>query len=140
MQTGIVHTYVYLSWSNTETPTTWQFSTGLRHHSCHRMVSCRAPFLLQIQTLQVLLLFPTSRMEAAAAYLLGEHDFRNLCKLYVQRQLTSFKRTILSPRWPMKWKKRTIGCMSSIFINSAMIFGCSKPDPQRKRAAIICRT
>ena len=36
-----------------------------------------------------------SRMEAAAAQLLGEHDFRNLCKLDVQRQLTNFKRTIL---------------------------------------------
>lgn len=36
-----------------------------------------------------------SRMEAAAAHLLGEHDFRNLCKLDVQRQLTSFKRKIL---------------------------------------------
>lgn len=35
------------------------------------------------------------RMEAATAHLLGEHDFRNLCKLDVQRQLTSFKRTIL---------------------------------------------
>ena len=36
-----------------------------------------------------------SRMEAAAAYLLGKHDFRNLCKLDVQRQLTSFDRKIL---------------------------------------------
>ena len=35
------------------------------------------------------------RMEAAAARLLGEHDFRNLCKLDVQKQLTSFKRKIL---------------------------------------------
>jgi tRNA pseudouridine38/39 synthase len=34
-------------------------------------------------------------MEAAAAHLLGEHDFRNLCKLDVQRQLTNFKRKIL---------------------------------------------
>ena len=35
------------------------------------------------------------RMQAAAPRLLGEHDFRNLCKLDVQKQLTSFKRRIL---------------------------------------------
>lgn len=36
-----------------------------------------------------------SQMETAAAYLLGKHDFRNLCKLDVQRQLTNFDRKIL---------------------------------------------
>ncbi|KAF9546736.1 pseudouridine synthase [Agrocybe pediades] len=34
-------------------------------------------------------------MQAAAARLVGEHDFRNLCKLDVQKQITSFQRTIL---------------------------------------------
>ncbi|KAF9522507.1 pseudouridine synthase [Crepidotus variabilis] len=36
-----------------------------------------------------------SRMQAGADRLLGEHDFRNLCKLDVQKQITSFKRKIL---------------------------------------------
>ncbi|KAJ3514945.1 hypothetical protein NLJ89_g2064 [Agrocybe chaxingu] len=34
-------------------------------------------------------------MEAAAERLVGEHDFRNLCKLDPQKQITSFKRKIL---------------------------------------------
>jgi len=34
-------------------------------------------------------------MQAAAARLVGDHDFRNLCKLDVQKQITSFQRTIL---------------------------------------------
>ena len=36
-----------------------------------------------------------SLMEAGASRLLGEHDFRNLCKLDVQKQITSFRRKIL---------------------------------------------
>ncbi|TCD60819.1 hypothetical protein EIP91_009488 [Steccherinum ochraceum] len=34
-------------------------------------------------------------MRDAASRLVGEHDFRNLCKVDPQKQLTSFKRTIL---------------------------------------------
>ncbi|KDR74032.1 hypothetical protein GALMADRAFT_598274 [Galerina marginata CBS 339.88] len=34
-------------------------------------------------------------MQAAAARMLGEHDFRNLCKLDAQKQITSFRRKIL---------------------------------------------
>ncbi|PPQ94673.1 hypothetical protein CVT25_009435 [Psilocybe cyanescens] len=34
-------------------------------------------------------------MQAAAARMIGEHDFRNLCKLDAQKQITSFRRTIL---------------------------------------------
>ncbi|PPQ76752.1 hypothetical protein CVT26_000143 [Gymnopilus dilepis] len=33
-------------------------------------------------------------MQAAAARLVGEHDFRNLCKLDAQKQITSFRRKI----------------------------------------------
>ncbi len=33
-------------------------------------------------------------MSKAAARLVGEHDFRNLCKLDAQKQITSFRRTI----------------------------------------------
>jgi len=36
-----------------------------------------------------------SRMQDAASRLLGEHDFRNLCKLDPSKQITSFRRTIL---------------------------------------------
>jgi len=34
-------------------------------------------------------------MRAAAALLVGEHDFRNLCKLDAAKQLTSFRRRVL---------------------------------------------
>ncbi|KAH9476817.1 tRNA pseudouridine(38/39) synthase [Psilocybe cubensis] len=34
-------------------------------------------------------------MQAAAARMMGEHDFRNLCKLDAQKQITNFRRTIL---------------------------------------------
>ena len=37
----------------------------------------------------------TSRMQDAASRLLGEHDFRNLCKLDASKQITNFRRTIL---------------------------------------------
>ena len=36
-----------------------------------------------------------SRMQDAASRLLGEHDFRNLCKLDPSKQITNFRRTIL---------------------------------------------
>ena len=36
-----------------------------------------------------------SRMQDAASRLLGEHDFRNLCKLDASKQITNFRRTIL---------------------------------------------
>ena len=36
-----------------------------------------------------------SRMQEAASRLLGEHDFRNLCKLDASKQITNFRRTIL---------------------------------------------
>ncbi|PPQ65028.1 hypothetical protein CVT24_008176 [Panaeolus cyanescens] len=36
-----------------------------------------------------------SAMQKAAERLVGEHDFRNLCKLDAQKQITSFKRNIL---------------------------------------------
>lgn len=36
-----------------------------------------------------------SRMRDAASRLLGEHDFRNLCKLDASKQITNFRRTIL---------------------------------------------
>ena len=36
-----------------------------------------------------------SAMQDAASRLLGEHDFRNLCKLDASKQITSFKRKIL---------------------------------------------
>ena len=36
-----------------------------------------------------------SRMQEAALRLLGEHDFRNLCKLDASKQITNFRRTIL---------------------------------------------
>ncbi|KAF8968732.1 pseudouridine synthase [Flammula alnicola] len=35
------------------------------------------------------------RMQAAADRMVGEHDFRNLCKLDAQKQITSFRRKIL---------------------------------------------
>lgn len=35
------------------------------------------------------------RMQDAASRLLGEHDFRNLCKLDASKQITNFRRTIL---------------------------------------------
>lgn len=34
-------------------------------------------------------------MQEACGYLLGEHDFRNLCKLDASKQITNFKRTIV---------------------------------------------
>jgi tRNA pseudouridine38/39 synthase len=37
----------------------------------------------------------TPRMQDAASRLLGEHDFRNLCKLDASKQITNFRRTIL---------------------------------------------
>ena len=36
-----------------------------------------------------------ARMQAAADRMVGEHDFRNLCKLDAQKQITSFRRKIL---------------------------------------------
>ena len=36
-----------------------------------------------------------SRMQDAASRLLGEHDFRNLCKLDASKQILNFRRTIL---------------------------------------------
>lgn len=36
-----------------------------------------------------------SKMQDAASRLIGEHDFRNLCKLDAAKQITSFKRNIL---------------------------------------------
>ena len=36
-----------------------------------------------------------SRMQDAASRLLGEHDFRNLCKLDASKQINNFRRTIL---------------------------------------------
>ena len=36
-----------------------------------------------------------SRMQDAALRLLGEHDFRNLCKMDASKQITNFRRTIL---------------------------------------------
>jgi tRNA pseudouridine38/39 synthase len=36
-----------------------------------------------------------SRMQDAASRLIGEHDFRNLCKLDASKQITNFRRTIL---------------------------------------------
>ena len=36
-----------------------------------------------------------SRMQDAASRLLGEHDFRNLCKLDASKQIANFRRTIL---------------------------------------------
>jgi len=35
------------------------------------------------------------RMQDAASRLLGEHDFRNLCKMDASKQITNFRRTIL---------------------------------------------
>jgi len=35
-------------------------------------------------------------MRKAAGYFIGEHDFRNFCKLDVQMQITNFKRTMIS--------------------------------------------
>jgi len=35
------------------------------------------------------------RMQDAASRLMGEHDFRNLCKLDASKQITNFRRTIL---------------------------------------------
>lgn len=37
-----------------------------------------------------------SRMQDGASRLIGEHDFRNLCKLDAAKQITSFKRNILN--------------------------------------------
>ncbi|KAJ3522226.1 hypothetical protein NMY22_g11979 [Coprinellus aureogranulatus] len=37
-----------------------------------------------------------SRMQEGASRLIGEHDFRNLCKLDPAKQITSFKRNILN--------------------------------------------
>ena len=39
--------------------------------------------------------FDISRMQDAASRLLGEHDFRNLCKLDPTKQITNFRRKIL---------------------------------------------
>ena len=36
-----------------------------------------------------------SRMKDAASRLVGEHDFRNLCKLDASKQITNFRRTVL---------------------------------------------
>ena len=36
-----------------------------------------------------------AKMQAAADRMVGEHDFRNLCKLDAQKQITSFRRKIL---------------------------------------------
>ena len=36
-----------------------------------------------------------SRMQDGASRLLGEHDFRNLCKMDASKQITNFRRTIL---------------------------------------------
>ena len=39
--------------------------------------------------------FDIPRMQDAASRLIGEHDFRNLCKLDASKQITNFRRTIL---------------------------------------------
>ncbi|KAH9948477.1 pseudouridine synthase [Amylocystis lapponica] len=71
-----------IAWSPVSLEFSARFSCRYRHYK----------YLFSSQGLDV------SAMQSAAELLVGEHDFRNMCKLDPSKQLTTFKRRILSAR------------------------------------------
>ena len=68
-----------VAWSPVATTFSSRFACKYRHYK----------YFLNSRNLDV------SRMQDAVSRLLGEHDFRNLCKLDASKQITNFRRTIL---------------------------------------------
>ncbi|KAJ2912764.1 hypothetical protein MD484_g7649, partial [Candolleomyces efflorescens] len=69
-----------IAWSPVPSTFSARFSCRWRHYK----------YFFSPQNLDI------SRMEDASSRLVGEHDFRNLCKLDAAKQITSFKRNVLS--------------------------------------------
>lgn len=69
-----------IAWSPVPSTFSARFSCRWRHYK----------YFFSPQNLDI------SRMEDASSRLVGEHDFRNLCKLDAAKQITSFKRKVLS--------------------------------------------
>ena len=69
-----------VAWSPVTSKFSARFSCKWRHYK----------YFFSLQDLDI------SRMQDGASRLVGEHDFRNLCKLDPAKQITSFKRNILN--------------------------------------------
>jgi tRNA pseudouridine38/39 synthase len=69
-----------IAWSPVPSTFSARFSCRWRHYK----------YFFSPQNLDI------SLMEDASSRLVGEHDFRNLCKLDAAKQITSFKRNVLS--------------------------------------------
>ncbi|KAF8797665.1 pseudouridine synthase [Phlegmacium glaucopus] len=69
-----------IAWSPVSTTFSARFSCKYRHYKYFF-----SPLNLDV-----------TRMQNAASRMIGDHDFRNLCKLDPQKQITSFKRSVFS--------------------------------------------
>ena len=69
-----------IAWSPVSTTFSARFSCNYRHYKYFF-----SPLNLDV-----------TQMQNAASRMIGEHDFRNLCKLDPQKQITSFRRTVFS--------------------------------------------
>ncbi|KAG5351326.1 hypothetical protein C0989_006960 [Termitomyces sp. Mn162] len=74
-----------LAWSPVSDDFSARFSCTYRHYKYFFSRNTATGSILDIE-----------RMRTAASYLVGEHDFRNLCKIDPSKQITMFKRKVLS--------------------------------------------
>ncbi|KAG6909120.1 hypothetical protein DXG01_001994 [Tephrocybe rancida] len=73
-----------LAWSPVADNFSARFSCTYRHYKYFFSTDNAPGTILNVE-----------RMRAAAAHLVGEHDFRNMCKLDAAKQITSFKRSVM---------------------------------------------
>ncbi|KAG6811375.1 hypothetical protein H0H92_007760 [Tricholoma furcatifolium] len=73
-----------LAWSPVSDNFSARFSCAYRHYKYFFSTDTAPGPILDIE-----------RMRKAASYLLGEHDFRNMCKLDPAKQITMFKRKVM---------------------------------------------
>ncbi|KAG6819260.1 hypothetical protein H0H93_013616 [Arthromyces matolae] len=74
-----------LAWSPVSDNFSSRFSCTYRHYKYFFSTDTTPGTVLDVE-----------RMRTAAAHLIGEHDFRNLCKLDPAKQITMFKRRVLT--------------------------------------------
>ncbi|KAG6873342.1 hypothetical protein C0995_000202 [Termitomyces sp. Mi166 len=76
-----------LAWSPVSNDFSARFSCTHRHYKYFFSTNTAPGSILDIE-----------RMRIAASYLVGEHDFRNMCKLDPAKQITMFKRKVLTAK------------------------------------------